>query len=393
MDAWQTLTSLPTRQLINSSTCQLKEMKLHIFNPEHDIALAANQPRFTAPHAGRQLRADLSFLPALWADDGDMVLVDDVEAALEWVRHVKRYAHDVAFVTLGDLKHISPDMRHDLQIAPWGWDRTIKEQLLRADPSLEPLLPTDERLVAIRDMSSRRFAAEHLLPLLHDANPGVVGESRYCATEDEALAAMQQYGRSVVKSPWSSSGRGVRYVAQPIPDNHLLGWMRGVLRLQGGIMVEPLYNKVYDFGMEFMANADGTINYLGLSLFDTRGGAYTASICATEKDKRKMLSRYVDMQLLDSICQQIQSTIAPLMHGIYTGPFGIDMMAVARTDGDGFWLHPCVELNLRRTMGHVALALTPTIHEPRRLMSIYYADKYRLRIQQSSENLLNTGLA
>ena len=67
-------------------------MKLHIFNPEHDIALAANQPRFTAPHAGRQLRADLGFLPALWAADGDMVLVDDVETALESVRHIKRYA-------------------------------------------------------------------------------------------------------------------------------------------------------------------------------------------------------------------------------------------------------------------------------------------------------------
>ncbi|WP_308224420.1 hypothetical protein [uncultured Prevotella sp.] len=44
-------------------------------------------------------------------------------------------------------------------------------------------------------------------------------------------------------------------------------------------------------------------------------------------------------------------------------------------------------------MGHVALALTPTIHKPRRLMSIYDADKYRLRMQQSSENLLNTWLA
>lgn len=52
-------------------------------------------------------------------------------------------------------------------------------------------------------------------------------------------------------------------------------------------MIEPLYNKVYDFGMEFMANADGTIDYLGLSLFDTRGGAYTASICATEKTSAK----------------------------------------------------------------------------------------------------------
>ena len=35
------------------------EIRIHVFNPEHDIALAANQKRFTAPHAGRQMRADL----------------------------------------------------------------------------------------------------------------------------------------------------------------------------------------------------------------------------------------------------------------------------------------------------------------------------------------------
>ena len=50
--------------------------KLHIFNPEHDIALASNLTNFTAPHAGRQLRADLGFLPALWADEGDYVWVE-----------------------------------------------------------------------------------------------------------------------------------------------------------------------------------------------------------------------------------------------------------------------------------------------------------------------------
>ena len=54
-------------------------MKLHIFNPEHDIALAADLERFTAPHAGRQMRASLGFIPAFWAEDGDMVLVEKFE--------------------------------------------------------------------------------------------------------------------------------------------------------------------------------------------------------------------------------------------------------------------------------------------------------------------------
>ncbi len=39
-------------------------MTLHVFNPEHDIALAYDNKYFTAPHAGRQLRYDLEYLPA-----------------------------------------------------------------------------------------------------------------------------------------------------------------------------------------------------------------------------------------------------------------------------------------------------------------------------------------
>ena len=66
-------------------------MTLHIFNPEHDIALAANLANFTAPHAGRQLRADLDFLPALWAQKGDKILVENPEhAAKHWRRLVSR---------------------------------------------------------------------------------------------------------------------------------------------------------------------------------------------------------------------------------------------------------------------------------------------------------------
>ncbi len=73
---------------------------LHIFNPEHDIALASNLTNFTAPHAGRQLRADLGFLPALWADEGDYVLVEDADyAALAYRRATKGRKCRVEWVT------------------------------------------------------------------------------------------------------------------------------------------------------------------------------------------------------------------------------------------------------------------------------------------------------
>lgn len=367
-------------------------MKLHIFNPEHDMALAANQKVFTAPHAGRHMRADLGFIPALWADVGDMVLVDDINAASESVRHIRKYAKDVVFVTVDDLWTLPDELILNCEISPWGWDCAVKEQLLRADSRFGRVVPDDDVMSIIRDMSSRRFAAERILPLLCDSNVGVVGTSCYCASMEEVVAAIGKFGKSVLKSPWSSSGRGVRYTDEVQFSSRFSGWTRNVLRQQGGIMVEPFYQKIYDFGMEFRATSDGLIEYMGLSVFVTRGGAYTGSICATENDKREMISQYISIELLDRVRSQICGVLQPLMNGVYSGPFGVDMMVVAKNNGDGFLLHPCVELNLRRTMGHVALALTPNEFEARRIMNVYYTDKYRIRIQNTTDNLLNTGL-
>jgi len=72
-----------------------------------------------------------------------------------------------------------------------------------------------------------------------------------------------------------------------------------------------------------------------------------------------------------------------LLNGQYVGPLGVDMMIVAQENHDGFFLHPCVEINLRRTMGHVALSLTPSIDDVLRVMRIEYMDNhYKLKIDR-----------
>ena len=70
-----------------------------------------------------------------------------------------------------------------------------------------------------------------------------------------------------------------------------------------------------------------------------------------------------------------------LLKDRYAGAFGIDMMVIRRDDGDGFLLHPCVEINLRRTMGHVAISLSEHCSALPRLMKIEYnSNIYKLRI-------------
>ena len=261
---------------------------------------------------------------------------------------------------------------------PWGWNKAVKARLKRCGVGAE-LLPAEGQLDAIRQFSHRRTSAQ-LLPLLQ--RDGTVGEAFECRTMGEVEALVARYAHVVAKAPWSSSGRGVRFIDHDtengVQKDNCEGWLRHVVERQGSVMVEPYYDKVKDFAMEFTCTPEGEIRYLGLSLFHTSNGAYTGNMLATEKVKREKLSRYVSIELLDSVQQSICAHLAPVLQGRYAGPFGIDMMVVA-----GGLLHPCVEINLRRTMGHVALALSPHDDDIERVMRIEYADhNYKLKIQR-----------
>lgn len=364
-------------------------MKLHIFNPEHDIALANNMNVFTAPHAARALRADLGYLPALWAADGDMVLVDDVSAALESVRHLGGLAHDVLFVSGNDL----PDMPLDfstISIEPWGWNKALRHHLVSANSTFGSVMPTDEDLENIRQFSCRTFAANHLLPRLTSLHERFVGESTYFTGDVSVLPDMltKEGERFVLKAPWSSSGRGLRYVDHDF-TSHVQGWCRNLIKTQGGVMIEPQYNKVKDFGMEYMSMGDGGVEYLGLSLFSTIHGAYAGNIIAPERVKQEIIAKYVPLELLSLIRAHIVPILGSIFKGRYIGPFGVDMMIVAVEGRNELCIHPCVEINLRRTMGHVAIALAePYSTKPKQLMYIEYTDKYRLKTSLVGDDLL-----
>ena len=367
--------------IIFAAEINAEQMKLHIFNPEHDIALATNVKRFTAPHAARQLRSEMGFLPALWASDGDMVMVDDIKAAEHRLNRLKRYAANVSLVSLNNAPSLQL-MQHDLDeiesIEPWGWDSGVAEILQKAGLP-QKLIPDTKHLEDIRQLSNRRWAASNLLPEVRRADDLMMGESWYIKDFNKLSLKVSDSECYVMKAPWSSSGRGIRYLTHP--DHWLRNqtWARNIIERQGGIMVEPYYNKVKDFGMEFLAHADGSVTYEGLSLFQTINGAYSGSIIDTEAEKQMILERYVPAQLLETTLNTICEVLSHNLKNRYQGPLGVDMMIVADADNQ-LRLHPCVELNLRRTMGHVALSFEVGETLPRRLMRIFYTDKYHFRV-------------
>jgi len=318
-------------------------MKLLIFNPEHEISLAYNKANVTMPHNVRRFSRDLAFLPALWAEDGDAIMVHDVKSAR---RKAKRWIGDryknILFFTPGEVALLQFD-----SVEPWGWDKTLCSQLINYGFDTYSV-PDDVTLTRIRDMSNRLQTIILMNQLRDGIEKYTVGDPRFCTDQDELRVQASMLHRFVMKAPWSSSGRGIRFAKYPL-ESPLTGWAKNIIAKQGGLIVEPFHDKVKDLALEFYSDGKGNVRYTGLSLFDTVDGAYSANIIASENTKRKMLAKYMDLELLDEVKERICKILGTELQGIYVGPFGVDMMVVR-----GRKLNPCVEINLRMTMGHVA---------------------------------------
>lgn len=356
-------------------------MTLHIFNPEHDLALAANSPFWTSPKAGLQLRQNLGWLPALWAKEGDTVVVSDVSEAHTELMAVecvlKRKCKDVQFCTLSDIAKKYFRSRID-SVDVWGWDIPIVNQLVRAGVPRE-IMPSDDTLKRQRELSDRT-TSEKLLRHLTKCSDAFLGEAVAVYNINNVEQLAEEWGSVMLKSPWSSSGRGVRQWDDSRQATRR--WAEKVIESQGHIMVERYLDKVVDFAMEFHADKYGSVSYQGLSLFSTSGGAYTGNLLAPEEEKRKILSTYIAAGLLDDISGKICQWMEPALSGDYTGPFGIDMMVVRTHDGTGFGINPCVEINLRRTMGHVALCISDAEGARGKTMNVTFQDgRHSFRIE------------
>jgi hypothetical protein len=184
----------------------------------------------------------------------------------------------------------------------------------------------------------------------------LAGRATWCTTIEDAWEAVRTYGRAMAKSPWSSSGRGVFRVEAE--DNVIPAdaRMRNIIKQYGGIAIEEYCERIQDFALEFYARKDGTITYAGLSVFNTSvGGNYLGNIEGTQAELQGLINRLLPWEKVKTCIERLIHHLQLLINGNYIGPLGVDLMVVKQEEV--LKLHPCVEINLRNTMGHVALLL------------------------------------
>lgn len=317
-------------------------MRIWYFNPENDLALANGGMNYTAPPRAALLRHDLRLLPAWLAQPGDCVLCQD--------GNDRQWLHDlglgVDIITPDELPALS-----DAEVVPWGWSRATRRTLLRQGMP-ERLLPAPDRIEAVHRLAHRRTS----IAIHHHLQSAGIGHCPIpveLTTVDGVRHWASQHPGCYLKLPWSGSGQGI-YRVLDMDDAHLWQWCRGGLRRQGSLLCEVGLDKLQDFATEWHCR-DGAATLVGYSVFESDfHHQYAGGIV----DTRQALHASIATQYpaLDLAVEALHRAVEQLIAPAYDGYLGIDMMLYRQSNGS-VGLNPCVEVNLRCTMGLVTSVL------------------------------------
>ncbi len=318
---------------------------VRIFNPEHDLALAFGAENYTAPPMAQRLRRDLQLLPAWISSPHDSLLSQNTEDDTLFLNSLNsKYSIEVFAFPYSSLNHAE-------NIIPWGWDYDLRKRLFTSGAQSR-ILPSDSQIDSIRQLSHRRLTIE-FQNILHDKIseiqcPIPVELNNFNDIHSFAV----NYSEAYIKAPWSASGKGIFRVL----DSEAIEferWCRGILRRQGSILCEQPLSPLMDFALEFEC-LDGCTSFIGYSIFhnDAHRSFDSGEVMSSAKLRDKICSTLQNDSLIDRVkavlIDILNSKIAPF----YNGCLGIDMLIYQDADNSPL-LNPCIEINLRHTMGIV----------------------------------------
>lgn len=324
---------------------EMAKKALYIFNPEHDLALASGETNYMAPASARQMALELALLPMWYAGEEEMVLAPSAYN----LDHIKKMRE-----LLGLSVHLmtEPELASgtDLDIRPWGWDFAVRKRLSDLGVG-EGKLPSAGQLDKLRSCSHRSCAVE-LLPRLR-LGDSFCGESFYLRFPEEWKSFVESHDTCLLKAPLSGSGKGLNW-CKGIYTPSISGWCSRIGNQQGGVIGEPIYNKVEDFAMEFRSSG-GRFRFAGYSRFRTGGsGAYEGNLLISDAVIERNLSDYIPVEEVHKLRDCLERELSLRFGAVYDGYLGVDMMVCRFLESPVYRIHPCVEINLRMNMGVVA---------------------------------------
>ena len=337
--------------------------RLHYFNPDHETAVLNASKHYHPPAHVAKIQTDLAFLPAWYASAGDFVYME-TSLPDDFILSCKPLNFRVNPVTPDDFSENRETFQHSI-IELWGISPQSVHFFERLNQQWNLSLIIPRWKEELRFLGSR-FASRELLAGLLDRIPGIEQEilPRFISDmETIEQQIVQSQEQLLIKSPYSSSGRGLlRLLPGKLPqsERQILG---GMLRKQKQVSIERLLDKHLDFSMQFENSAEGETRFIGYSIFRTNTkGAYEKSRLAGQAYLEKQITRWIDPDILLQTRKTLTERINEMYAPYYTGVIGVDMLIYKV--GNSYRLHPCVEINMRKTMGYSAVRLTEKYLHP-----------------------------
>lgn len=325
---------------------------VHWFNPNAELQVAAGRRgvRFFPKKMSASMEEDCEMVMLAWCRQDDVTLMRKPPSN-EHLVYLKRAGFRLPeIVAVGAL-----DERKLGGMRPWAWSPDAAELLRGNAGQVSPSVAWQWREAVPAEWLSKEIGVR-LLECL-----GVAERAIVCRTVEAAMAAissMLESGRVLVKGAFGCAGRDHLRVDAG-EETLAREWVLRVLADHGCVVVERWRERVADFSVLYEMET-GKVALVGMTVMenDERGrflGSRVAPKWGSLLDAEVTAFLYREAQVMQWYQQKIPAILAEILPG-YVGPVGVDAMVFREARGTLGW-SPAVELNVRMTMGRVALEL------------------------------------
>ena len=379
--------------------------QLYLFNPGHEMEILCGKSHYTPSYTVQKMSTDLELLPIWYAGAGSFTLVRNVRSSQFISTLPKEFRPLLSSPMILNLMTKELYRRKKVGEKPklppltasiWGLSPRsidILKELRNAGMEIE--IPEWKEEYAI--LTKRQTSAACLEQLQKNipVAPYVKIPEFFTEIEEIQKFISKNARPYVIKTPLSSSGRGLYWLEENKLDSRAISWINGALKKQGAVSVEPALNKILDFAAEFYSDENGNVEYAGLSIFETNGhGQFEGCMLGSQETLLQRLNEFISPEDYMFLVEQVRLILKDTVGSVYSGFMGVDMLIYKTADGD-YAVHPFVELNLRYTMGLAAMEISRQFINPgsrgmlRTMSFIYDAYKEHQRMQEESPLIIN----
>ena len=337
---------------------------IYFFNPTCEYAVANGNASWQPNRLLQKIESELDTLPLFFAQPNDVVLIRKMPSD-KFLQHLEKLGILLPrFMQLEEALKTKLNGEKLNHLLPWGWSPAAHKLLspLKESCTASFLNSSVARWEpAHKEFYSKKFSLgilENLLPLLPKEKvlptemlPRVV------TTRNEFQQLIEQWGKLMVKAPWSSSGRGLQPITKTPVVPKVWEKLMGIVNEQGYAIAEPYLDKVLDMALQFELKA-GKINYLGKSIFltDKKGqyqGNFLKSLPGNILPETKKMAEEIPEMARTPLIRILEES--PFDEN-YEGNFGVDLLIYRDEEGQ-LRMNPCLEINVRQNMGLLSLQL------------------------------------